>query len=133
VQEIWRRIYIQNWDYRIAALRGVIKYDASQPHQTFGPFREGLGYSPYWIDAGGRTLPIEYFTDESHTRQFRDNYVKEKYRAAGNLAAIPFDDAFYTPPPDGSVPDQGLTWRNSYVRRRALHPPDHRVPEGRSA
>ena len=88
IDEVWRRFYIQPWDKHIdigdttntkAVGRQGIRWDASRNEHTLGPFREGAKFSPYMIPAGGRTLPLEYYTDDAHMDQsHRDDYVKSK-------------------------------------------------------
>lgn len=110
VTELWRRVYIQPWDEDlpiagdgIVGRRGI-KWDASQSAQTFGPFREGQGFAPLFIDSP-RTLPIEYFTSDAQSRTQRDNYIKGKYLANDGLTAIPFGDGtLFDPPPNGDTP-----------------------------
>lgn len=77
IEEYWRRIYIQPWDYkaRNETIKGIVgriglKYDASVG--TRGPFREGKNYF-FFYDRGARTLPIEYYHDED--KKTRDNFL----------------------------------------------------------
>jgi hypothetical protein len=86
IDEVWRRFYIQPWDKHIdigdptntkAVGRQGIRWDASKAEHTMGPFREGARFSPYFIPAGGRTLPLEYYTSDANMDQsHRENYVQ---------------------------------------------------------
>lgn len=85
VEELWRRVYIQQWDEKVKDIpdglvlgRRGIRWDASQREMVLGPFREGYGFSPFYIEGGGRTLPIEYHNNEDKKRTHRDNYVMDK-------------------------------------------------------
>jgi hypothetical protein len=114
IEEVWRRVYIQMWDHPdndrnnpdFIGKRGI-KYDASLPLQTFGPYREGRDFTPYFLHSA-RTLPLEYFTTSLKERDKRDNFVKEKWRAqpAGSTKRA-YTDALYVPPEDGDVPTIG--------------------------
>lgn len=75
IEEYWRRVYIQPWDqedytekYPNHPERIGIKYDASKPEHSFGPFREGGGL--YFFNTElNRTLPVEYWLDEEKTKR----------------------------------------------------------------
>ena len=60
-----------------------IKYDASKPEHSFGPFREG-GKFYFFNTVLNRTMPIEYWKDNS--KHVRDYFVKdgEKSETSGN-------------------------------------------------
>lgn len=79
INEYWRRVYIQPWDDKFTNDKktGIvgrlgIKYDASHPNHTYGPFREGKNFFFYW-NKSARTLPIEYYLDEE--KRTRNNYL----------------------------------------------------------
>jgi hypothetical protein len=89
IEEYWRRVYVQLWDSPdnedkpVAEKRGI-KYEASSPHHTFGPFREirnGLDNSEprksatnfFFFNNMSRALPLEYFKDEEKT--MRDHFL----------------------------------------------------------
>jgi hypothetical protein len=78
VREFWRRVYIQKWDDsdndRLTADVGKvgIKWDASSPEHTIGPFREEYSNSFFNLNSP-RTLPIEYWHNEDRT--VRDNLL----------------------------------------------------------
>ena len=55
-------------------LKKGIKYDASKPEHSFGPFREGNQFY-FFNTVVNRTMPIEYWKDAFHTK--RDYYVKD--------------------------------------------------------
>ena len=84
VQEVWRRMYVQPWDDEVQAPAGTIlnrrgvRWDASS--HTFGPFREGHKFFPLFVD-GSRTLPVEYYADESRDQQKRDNWPMAQAKA----------------------------------------------------
>lgn len=81
IREWWRRVYIQPWENKdndttnkfIIGKKGI-KYDASKPRHTYGPFREGKGNFFKWSDMA-RTLPIEYYHDENLT--IRDHFLRK--------------------------------------------------------
>lgn len=87
VTETWRRIYIHPWDRKVStdrvAERRGIKWEASPPDGTFGPFREGrdaanrIDYVPAMLQ-GARTLPLEYFKSQARSQAARDNFVGDK-------------------------------------------------------
>lgn len=76
VVEYWRRVYIQPWDDNdknsllpnFVGRKGI-KYDASNPSLTYGPFREGKNFF-FFYDLGARALPIEYFEDYEKTSRY---------------------------------------------------------------
>lgn len=85
VEEFWRRIYLQQWDYvdnnynrKTHLGKRGIKWDAASPvnreeANTYGPFREFKGN--YFYDTNlARTLPIEYWKDEK--KSIRDHYLR---------------------------------------------------------
>ena len=79
IREYWRRAYIQPWDiedytrkYPNHPERIGIRYDASMPEHTLGPFREGRGLYFFNPDVN-RTLPVEYWLDES--KRHREHYL----------------------------------------------------------
>lgn len=88
VKEYWRRVYIQEWDSfsnsKTSAMFGRkgVKWDASRPEHTFGPFREGKDNFFYWTNMA-RTLPVEYFLDEK--KKTRDHYLRYEAGLPGNL------------------------------------------------
>ena len=121
VVELWRRVYIQRWDVKnnitnpaIIMGREGIKWDASPLSKIcYGPFREGLDpntkspYVPLYLPNGGRTLPIEYFTDDTKRRDRRQNYVAQRARA---ILGPDYNDAEFTLDHDNnlqSVKSQG--------------------------
>lgn len=80
VEQYWRRMYVQSWDYDLDIQNGIhdgkggIKYDASKPQHTLGPFREGAEL--YFFNTKvNRTLPIEYYLDSK--KSARQLYVKD--------------------------------------------------------
>lgn len=90
IEEYWRRVYIQSWDStsntgkQKMEKRGI-KYEASSPHHTFGPFREmrnGMDNSTprksstnfFFFNNMSRALPLEYFKNEAKTT--RDHFLK---------------------------------------------------------
>ena len=83
IVEHWRRVYIQQWDYRdtndpveagFVGKRGI-KYDACLDHHKNGPFREGKDVFAMFHDMP-RTLPIEYWRDEN--KYVRDHYLRKE-------------------------------------------------------
>lgn len=83
IVEYWRRIYIQEWDYKtndtlmpnIVGKRGI-KWDASNMVHKNGPFREGRDNFVMFHQMP-RTLPVEYWRDE---RKFvRDHYLRKDF------------------------------------------------------
>jgi hypothetical protein len=90
VQEMWRRMYVQPWDQQVKMPDGLVvgrrgvKWDACAEGMRHGPYREGQGYAPMFLE-GARTLPLEYWNNELRRRGVdRDNYVRT--RAQGMLA-----------------------------------------------
>lgn len=87
IREYWRRVYVQPWDVedyssRFPSHKGRlgVRYDASLPCHTFGPFREGRGF--YFFDTEmNRTLPVEYWLDEGRTR--RQHLLRRSHYAEG--------------------------------------------------
>ncbi len=90
ISEYWRRIYIQDWDdfnnsslskddqNHIVGKKGI-KYDASFPHHTFGPFREGKD-NFFFTTNLRRTLPVEYWQKEKNEQgnfTVRDHYLRK--------------------------------------------------------
>lgn len=83
IEEYWRRVYIQPWDvedytekYLNHPGRIGLKYDASKPEHSFGPFREGGGL--YFFDTElNRTLPVEYWLDEEKTQ--RQHFLRKQH------------------------------------------------------
>ena len=80
VEEYWRRVYIQQWEYldnNNVSVSNVgkkgIMYDASKPYHTFGPFREGKDNFFMRSDLA-RTLPVEYWHNDKKT--VRDHYLR---------------------------------------------------------
>lgn len=80
VEEYWRRIFIQPWERDSFTFQnGIhngktgIKYDASLPTHSFGPFREGLGFM-FFDTKINRTLPVEYWKNSEKTK--RDCFLK---------------------------------------------------------
>ena len=104
ISEYWRRIYLQQWDYpdntnlnsdtNIVGKKGI-KYDASKPQHTRGPFREGKD-NLFFTTELRRTLPIEYWRDEN--KKIRDHLLRYG---------------------DGVDPKKSLTWDfdNDYPKR----------------
>ena len=80
VEQYWRRMYVQSWDYDTDLVNGIhdgkggIKYDASKPQHTLGPFREGAQMF-FFNTKVNRTLPIEYYLNEK--KSARQLYVKD--------------------------------------------------------
>lgn len=80
VEQYWRRMYVQSWDYDTDFTNGIhdgkggIKYDASKPQHTLGPFREGAQMF-FFNTTVNRTLPIEYYLDKNKTK--RQLYIKD--------------------------------------------------------
>ena len=79
IEEYWRRIYIQNWDYKnnhsgqsFLGKKGI-KYDASLPEHTRGIFRQTKDNYFFYSDLC-RTLPIEYWKNQDKT--IRDHYLR---------------------------------------------------------
>lgn len=72
-----------------------IKYDASKPEHTFGPFREG-GQFYFFNTVLNRTMPIEYWKEKSkHTR---DYFVKEGEKSetsGGQTWTFPVKDQLF--------------------------------------
>ena len=83
IEEYWRRVYIQPWeqeDYENHHPNHPekigIKYDASKPEHSFGPFREGGGF--FFFDTEiNRTLPVEYWLDEEKTK--REHWLRKQH------------------------------------------------------
>lgn len=83
IEEYWRRVYVQPWDvenyveqYPNHPNRIGLKYDASKPEHSFGPFREGGGL--YFFDTEvNRTLPVEYWLNEEKTK--RQHVLKKQH------------------------------------------------------
>lgn len=79
IQQYWRRIYIQNWDYKDnstdAGFLGKkgIKYDASLPQHTRGIYRQTKDNYFFYTDLC-RTLPIQYWRNQNKT--LRDHYLR---------------------------------------------------------
>lgn len=79
IEQYWRRIYIQNWDYKTnnkdSSFLGKkgIKYDASLPCHTRGIFRQTKDNYFFYSDLC-RTLPIEYWRNQDKT--VRDHYLR---------------------------------------------------------
>lgn len=79
IEQYWRRIYIQNWDYKDNSLGGSfigkkgIKYDASLPQHTRGIYRQTKNNYFFYTDLC-RTLPIQYWKDQNKT--VRDHYLR---------------------------------------------------------
>lgn len=82
VEEYWRRMYIQPWDKEDYTEQNPnhperigIRYDASLPCHTLGPFREGRGL--YFFNTEmNRTLPMEYWLNPEKTR--RQHYLRRQ-------------------------------------------------------
>ena len=79
VEEYWRRVYIQQWDYfdnadndGITDKRGI-KYDASKDIHSYGPYREGKD-NYFFCTNLNRTLPIEYWKNGEKT--IRDHWLR---------------------------------------------------------
>ena len=80
IREFWRRVYVQKWDDRAnddttTTLLGKLglKYDASLPIHTHGPYRETRD-NFFYMSHCARTLPIEYYRDEN--KMSRDHWLK---------------------------------------------------------
>ena len=79
IEEYWRRIYIQDWDYKqnsnkIGFLgKKGIKYDASLKQHTRGIYRETKDNYFFYTDLC-RTLPVEYWKNSEKT--VRDHYLR---------------------------------------------------------
>jgi len=87
VQELWRRVYVQPWDLKVAsaetaAQRGL-RYDCSQSGMVAGPYREGRDHTPAFLE-NARTLPIDYYLDPtqsqviSDTERHRTHWLKDR-------------------------------------------------------
>lgn len=80
VEEYWRRIYLQQWDYPDENSRVIddtakkgIKYDATKDCHSYGPYREGK--DNYFFNTSlNRTLPIEYWKNAEKT--LRHHYLR---------------------------------------------------------
>lgn len=79
IREYWRRIYVQKWDASASNTspfivgKAGIKYDASLPIHSQGPYREGKDSYFYNINMA-RTLPIEYWKNEE--KNIRNHWLK---------------------------------------------------------
>lgn len=80
IEEYWRRVYVQSWvaydgnqRYPLHKGRSGIKYDASKPEHSLGPFREGGGLF-FFNSKINRTLPVEHWLNEDKTH--RELFVK---------------------------------------------------------
>jgi hypothetical protein len=129
IREYWRRVYIQRWDSSINAdddtITGKIglKYDASLPIHTYGPFREGRGNFFHWVKMA-RTLPIEYFHDEE--KQSRDHWLRLDPQASWNQKwgwnAEGFEQIADTNiDPSGFTPTKWVIPRTIYAGRPSNH------------
>lgn len=134
VRELWRRIYVHPWDYpdnedKPAHLRRGLKYDASL--LTNGPFREGRGSVPYWA-AFCRTLPIEYFHDNTYDPRDRDNYVRDlAEQLLSPLAQQAYDDAIAAgeTPEDAAWMAREVWWRENYELDHPAYFSSESIPE----
>ena len=89
IEEYWRRVYIQPWEqedyenhYPNHPEKIGIKYDASKPEHSFGPFREGGGF--FFFDTEiNRTLPVEYWLDEEKTK--REHWLRKQHYSCCHL------------------------------------------------
>lgn len=83
IEQYWRRIYIQDWDYKDNSNRPGflgkkgIKYDASLPQHTKGIYRQTKDNYFFYTDLC-RTLPIQYWKNQSKT--VRDHYLRMNNR-----------------------------------------------------
>lgn len=129
VEEFWRRIYVQLWDYpnnenddKVLGKRGI-KWDASQDMHTYGPFRETKDNYFYWTHMA-RTLPVEYFRDVDLT--IRDHVLRQEPGSPWN-GAWSYD-------PDGFeyVADDGAGGTTPWVIPRTIYAgrPDNRATGG---
>jgi len=82
VEEYWRRFYIQPWITDDKTFtnglhdgKKGIKYDASKPQHSLGPFREG-GELYFYNTVVNRTMPVEYWLEK--TKHTRDLFIKKK-------------------------------------------------------
>lgn len=82
VEEYWRRCYIQPWDKEDRVEGHInhperigIRYDASLPCHSLGPFRESRGL--YFFNTEmNRTLPVEYWLNPERTK--REHYLRKQ-------------------------------------------------------
>ena len=103
IEEYWRRFYAQPWETNDPKFKnGIhdgkvgIKYDASKPEHSLGPFREGGEF--YFFDTVvNRTMPVEYWREE--TKQTRDFFLKQKRKgeetSGGQTWSFPIKDRFF--------------------------------------
>lgn len=113
IKEYWRRVYIQPWDVEdhIKKLplhpdRIGIRYDASLPQHTLGPFREGRGLYFFQPDVN-RTLPVEYWLDEDKKK--RDHLLRKTHYEGENGEVYSWDET-----PGGEIwafEDSGVEWK----------------------
>lgn len=103
IEEYWRRFYIQPWETNDPGFKNGlhdgktgIKYDASKPQHSLGPFREG-GELYFFDTVVNRTMPVEYWRDAN--RQTRDYYIKRQREgeetSGGQTWSYPIDDQFF--------------------------------------
>lgn len=125
VQETWRRAYIQPWDLsQPGATTGQqgLRFDACDDAKRQGPFREGFGYAPLYLQ-WGRTLPIDYFQSSDRLQSERDNDLYDlaesmlrqraedlakqegETRSADEIFATLFNPATYNLQHDELIPD----------------------------
>lgn len=102
IQEIWRRMYIHQWDSGQGGeleRRGV-KWDACEADKTSGPFREGRGFSPAFIE-NARTLPLDYFATSPPSQAIgsRSNWLASQAQKIFSVTAPgtspPYDPSTY--------------------------------------
>jgi hypothetical protein len=99
IREFWRRVYIQYWDDPDNPVDGGnheklgIKYDASLPIHTYGPYREGKDNFFYNVDLA-RTLPVEYYRNTKLS--LRDHWIRntpgDPHNGQWNWDEDAFDD-----------------------------------------
>ncbi len=130
IEEYWRRFYIQPWETNDQTFRnGIhdgkvgIKYDASKPQHTLGPFREGGEF--YFFDTVvNRTMPIEYW--KSDLRQTRDYYIKQQREGEETSGkgtwSFPIDEQFFKWVEDTHYEPEAIGMYNARTHRiQQLH------------
>ena len=111
LEEVWRRVWIQSWDERVATdnpvLKRGIKYDAGAADKRMGPFREGRDaatgreFAPIWMPRA-RSLPIDYYLTNSLSQAERTNHLADRAQSLAegwdNPHGAPAPErAFYDP------------------------------------
>lgn len=143
VEEYWRRIYIQQWEYldndelpSIVGKRGI-KYDASKGAHIHGPFREGKDTLAMYSDMC-RTLPIEYWTSDTKVKRdhwlrygdgvpdgkdFKFNFNTDIDEAENrDQWVIPVGELAGKDPGAGGNPNENAARRTAYPDKYYIHP-----------